>query len=180
MDKDEEYLLGFILGDGMVKHYPNKGYEVKITEKNLEHAKYLSILIEKLYRIKPKLVKDKHRSAWRIRVYRKAFYQVIKQRIQDLMMDPRPNKYLIGGLFDAEGDYTASKNRIRFTNKDYVLVNLVMNYLDKNNINYHLYVRRKNTFKWYVVEIYGRENILKLVRKIDLRHPKWNKMKAYI
>ena len=52
---DEDYLIGFILGDGMVKHY-RSGYEIKISEKNQRHARYLASLIKKLYGIEPVLV----------------------------------------------------------------------------------------------------------------------------
>ena len=99
--------MGYILGDGMVKYYPGHGYEVRMTEKNYEHAKYLVALITELYRTKPVLVRDKCRKAWRIRVYRKEFYELARQKLRVAVRNP--DEHLIGGLFDAEGDYTKSK-----------------------------------------------------------------------
>ena len=59
MDKDEKYLMGYILGDGMLRYHQGHGYEVKLTEKNYCHAEYLATLITKLYGVKPVLVEGK-------------------------------------------------------------------------------------------------------------------------
>jgi len=167
--EDERYLLGFILGDGMVKYYQRHGYEVKITEKNPMHAQYIASLIKGLYGIEPLITKDKYSNAWRIRVFRKEFYELIKQKIEQL---GEPDRHLVGGLFDAEGDYTMSKKRLRFTNKDPNLINIVRRYLNSNNISYYMYSRKKGRYVWYTIEIYGR-NALSLLNILDLRHPKW-------
>ncbi len=177
MDKDEKYLMGYILGDGMLRHYQGHGYEVKLTEKNYCHAEYLATLITKLYGIKPALVKEKSRKAWRIRIYRKELYDLIKQKLE--MATKNPDEQLIGGLFDAEGDYTESKCRLRFTNKDPYIVKLVEAFLRKNHVVYHIYVRRRGKHIWYNIEIYG-NNLLRLISKLDLRHPKWKRMYLHL
>ena len=177
MDKDEKYLMGFILGDGMVRYYHGHGYEVRITEKNYKHIVYLASLIVKLYDIKPVLAKEKNRRAWRLRVYRKEFHDLIKQRL-DLAMK-NPDGHLIGGLFDAEGDYTESKRRIRFTNKDPTIIKLVEDFMRKNQIIFHIYTRSKGRHVWYSVEVYGK-HVLKLINKLDLRHPKWKRMYLHL
>ncbi|GEM_PF-5203841 len=172
MNKDEKYLMGYIIGDGMVKYYPRHGYEVRITEKNYRHAKYLATLIMRLYGIKPVLVKEKRRKAWRIRIYRKEIYSMVKQKLKVIIKNS--DEHLIGGLFDAEGDYTNSKQRLRFTNRDPDIVKLVEEFLKKIQVVYHVYIRRKGSHKWYSIEIYG-NHALNVMNKLDLRHPKWEK-----
>ena len=56
---DKNYLLGYILGDGMLRCYGSKGCEVKITEKNYSHITYVAGLITKIYKVKPTIVKEK-------------------------------------------------------------------------------------------------------------------------
>ena len=90
-----------------------------------------------------------------------------------------PDEHLIGGLFDAEGDYTGSKRRLRFTNKDPYIVRLVEAFLRKNHVVYHVYVRRKGKHVWYCIEIYG-NHVLRLINKLGLRHPKWKKMYSHL
>ena len=109
-----------------------------------------------------------------IRVYRKqAYMKIIKMIIDKALKEP--DKHLIGGLFNAEGNYTVSKRRLRFTNKDPRLIDLVTNYLDKFRINYHVYRRERKKYSWYTIEIYG-QNIHRILPYLDLRHPKWFKL----
>ena len=173
MDPDTKYLIGYILGDGMVKQYRRGGYEIKLTEKNEKHAKYLAKLVSKVLGITPSVSKDKNRKAWRIRVHRKSAYEKIS--ILTGMALKAPDAHLIGGLFDAEGDYTISKRRLRFTNKNPKLVNLVTDYLKRIKIKYHVYRRKRGKSIWYVVEVYG-QNVSRLLPYLDLRHPKWIKI----
>ena len=165
-----KYLVGYVLSDGMVKWFRHGDYEVKLTEKNKEHARYLAGLMANVLGVAPSISKDKHREAWRVWVYRRRVYE--KMRALIVMALKEPGTHLIGGLFDAGGDYTVSKNRLRFTNKDSRLVELVTSYLKKLGIRYHVYMRGRKGSTWYVVEIYG-QNVLKLLPHLDLRHPKW-------
>ena len=169
MDLNTKYLVGYVLGDGMIKRYRHSGYEVKLTEKNREHARYLAGLVAKVLGVTPSIGRDRYRKAWRIRVYRRRAYEKMKAVIDMALREP--DAHLIGGLFDAEGDYTASKNRLGFTNKDPRLVGLVTGYLKKLGIRYHVYERRRKESTWYIVEMYG-QNVLKLLPYLDLRHPK--------
>jgi hypothetical protein len=169
---DEKYLIGFILGDGMLRYYHHSGYEVKITEKDQRHARYLAGLINSIYGVKPRLYRDRSRNAWRIHVYRKSIYLEILRKAVGYMM--HPDAHLIGGLFDAEGDYTVSKKRLRFVNKDQRIANIVVDYLSSNGVNVNTYIRRRGPYAWFSVEIYG-SHVYRAVRILDLRHPKWTR-----
>ncbi len=173
MDPDAKYLAGYVLGDGMIKHYRKSGYEVKLTERDRTHVNYLADLVEKVLGVRPSLTRDRFRKAWRIRVYRKDAYEKMKRLVSEAIKQPDP--YLIGGLFDAEGDYTVAKRRLRFTNKDPRIVDLVSGYLGKVGVSYSVYERRRGKSTWYVIEIYGK-NVFKLLPHLDLRHPKWVKV----
>ena len=170
MDPDTKYLVGYVLGDGMIKWYRHSGYEVKLTEENREYAEYLAELVAKVLGATPSISRDRRRKAWRVRVYRRRAYERMKTTIDMALKEP--DAHLIGGLFDAEGDYTVSKNRLRFTNKDPRLVGLITDYLKKLGIKHHVYERKRKESTWYTVEIYG-QNVLKLLPYLDLRHPKW-------
>ncbi len=169
---DEKYLIGFILGDGMLRHYQHSGYEVKITEKNEQHARYLATLISSIYGVKPGLYRDRSRNAWRIRVYRKSIYMEILRKSMRYTM--HPDTHLIGGLFDAEGDYTVSKKRLRFVNKDQLIVSIVVDYLSSNGVKVNTYIRKRGSYMWFSVEIYG-SHAYRAIQILDLRHPKWIK-----
>ena len=135
-------------------------------------AKYLAGYILKITGVIPRIFKDKHSNTWRIRLYRKKAYNIVRELVKIAVREP--DIHLMGGLFDAEGDYTYSKKRIRFTNKDYELISLASNYLEKHGITHHIYLRRKGSNTWYVIEIYGRKTSL-LLSHLDLRHPKWSR-----
>ena len=76
--------------------------------------------------------KDKCRNTWRIRVYSRRLYYLLKARIQEVLSNA--NEHLVGGLFDAEGDFTESKRRLRFVNKSWVLIRLVGRFLERCGI----------------------------------------------
>jgi len=76
-----KYLVGYVLGDGMVKWYRHGGYEVKLTEKNKEHARYLAGLMANVLGVAPSISRDKHREAWRVRVYRRRVYEKMRALI---------------------------------------------------------------------------------------------------
>lgn len=170
MDPDTRYLVGYFLGDGMIRHYRKSGYEVKLTEKDKRHVNHLAKLMERTMNVKPTVTRDRHRRAWRLRIYRKDAYEKMKFLIDGAIKEV--DAHLIGGLFDAEGDYTRSKRRLRFTNKNPYIIGLVAKYLDRLGIKYSVYERRRGKSKWYTLEIYG-ENTYKLLPHLDLRHPKW-------
>ena len=175
MDPDAKYLAGYLLGDGMIKHYRHSGYEVKLTEKDERHAHYLADLMARVLEVKPSVSRDKRRNAMRIRVFRKSAYEKARTLVETALKEPDP--HLIGGLFDAEGDYTDSKRRIRFTNKDSNLVRLVVDYLRENGVLCHVYVRRRGKSVWFIVEVYGK-HAFRLLSLLDLRHPKWSKIRS--
>ena len=90
--------------------------------------------------------------------------------LKALIKNPDPS--FIGGLFDAEGDCTVSKKRLRLTNKDYGIIEAVLKYLEKFGIKSNVYKRTKGKYAWYIIEIYN-SHALNALKFLDLRHPKW-------
>ena len=167
--KDEHYLVGFVLGDGMVRRYRKGRCEVKVSDKSREHMEYIATLFKKIYGVRPKV--QRYGGAWTIRIFRRRVYEAVIQAASKLLRSP--DAHSVGGLFDAEGDFTASKKRLRFTNSNLSIVNMVSKYIGSiHDVNYHVYTRRREEYCWYVIEIYG-SNVLRLLPYLDLRHPKW-------
>ena len=168
MIDDKSYLIGYILGDGMLRCYKGKGCEVKITEKEYNHIVYIVKLMENVYGVKPRISKEGR--YWKARTFRKRVYDLIKNEINILLN--KPNSSFIGGLFDAEGDCTVSKKRVRLTNRDLMVIKTVLNYLTAQGIKANVYKRVKGDYTWYTIEIYG-SHAKRALRVLDLRHPKW-------
>ena len=96
MNSDMKYLVGYVLGDGMVKRYMHSGYEVKLTEKSKEYAMYLARLMTNVLGAAPSISKDKHRKAWRVRIYRRRVYEKMRTLIATALKEP--DAHLIDGL----------------------------------------------------------------------------------
>ncbi len=165
---DKSYLLGYILGDGMLKCYKSKGCEVKVTEKDHNHIRYIAELITRVYNVEPSIIREKN--YWKARIFKKRIHDLILEEINVLIRNS--NSSFIGGLFDAEGDCTASKKRLRFTNKDHRIIVTIAEYLAAQGIKSNIYKRTRGNYVWYTLEIYN-SHALKAFRTLDLRHPKW-------
>ena len=153
----------------MLKHYEDKGYyEVKISEKCRKHALYVAGLIERLFGVKPRVFREK--GSWRVRLFRREVYDSLIRGISRIL--EMPDRFFVGGLFDAEGDYTASKKRLRLTNRNPEIIRVVEQYFSRHGVKCNVYKRRRGKYRWFVLEIYG-SNAVKAFNLLELRHPKW-------
>ncbi|RFA94945.1 hypothetical protein CGL52_13695 [Pyrobaculum aerophilum] len=167
---DRKYIAGVVMGDGMVYHRAKTGYEVKITDKNEAYIKYLADLISAVYGITPRVAKDPLRNAWRLRAFKKALYLQIKRDIE--WAKGEPDSHVVGGLYDAEGYWNPKKRKLAFTNKEVFIIKLVSQFLSGQNISHSVYQRKKGQYSWYVIEVH-KQQALRLMSILDLRHPKW-------
>ena len=166
-----EYLAGYVDGDGLLYFDPRRGYELKVTDRECLQIDYLSEIIRKCFNTARYSVYRGSRYCY-LRLYRKNVVTGIQSLIDRLRENP--TAYYVSGLFDAEGDCTPSKVRVRFTNSRIELIEAVPKYLDVCGVKYHIYLRKKERHTWYSLEIYGVKQVARLLDCLDLKHPKWS------
>ena len=173
MNPDKNYLAGYCAGDGLLHSDKRRGYEVKLVDSNKDFIIMLTELIERLYGVKPSITKQGN--AYIVRIFRKEVYEDLHKTIKQCL--DNPDRHFVGGLFDADGDYTASKRRLRLTNKDSRIIETVRRYLELNGVKPNIYLRTKGKYHWYTLELYGLRAV-KIASILDLRHPKFSSLKS--
>ena len=166
-----EYLAGYVDGDGLVYHDPRRGYELKVTDRECSQIEYIAGIISRCLGTKAFRIYRKPRYCY-LRSYRKKVVTTLNSIITRLRTSP--TAYYVGGLLDAEGDCTQSKARVRFTNSQLELVRAVSRYFEACGVKHHIYMRRKNHYTWYILEVYGSRQVELLLSCLHLNHSKWS------
>ena len=147
MNPDKHYLTGYCAGDGLLHSDKCRGYEVKPIDSNKGYITMLIELIERLYGAKPNITKHGNAYIVIVRVFRKEVYEDLHETIKQCL---DPDRHFVGGLFDANGDYTASKRRLRLTNKDPRIINAVRRCLELNGAKPSICLRTRGKYQWVV------------------------------
>ncbi len=77
--RDKHYVAGYCAGDGLLYSDKFRGYEVKFVDSNRDFMTMFTDLMERLYGVKLKIVKQ--RNAYIIRLFRKEIYEDIYIKI---------------------------------------------------------------------------------------------------
>jgi len=102
MEELEEYIAGYILGDGNLYYdKPRKAYRIRMYDASREHLMVLARIISKLYGVKLSIHKRKSENLYVASMYSKAICHRMVELLENLR--DNPSIQFIKGLFDAEG-----------------------------------------------------------------------------
>ena len=183
-------LVGIILGDGCVYHYPEKGiYGLEISgnaEEDQEYFLKISSFIENLIGKKPVISMRNHKlgKSLKLVVYSKKFAEYLindlgitfrnktfEAAISDKFLDWKHSKHVIRGLFETDGSLYFSKikgissyPRVEIKTSSKQIANQVTNVLKQRNFNPH--IRTNNHDRTIGIYVSGPAMLEKWVNEI--------------
>ena len=174
-------LLGVLHGDGNMSNS-----RVLVSDRCREYHEVIRGLFEKVFGVTPNVFHDKNRNSYYSHFKRKAVYlfltevlEVSRGAVRKNLSPPSYEKSwdgelkgsYFGGLLDSEGHVGKLQAKVNFSTTSKPVFDFVCEFLSQNNIKFGSYQRTRRKGNEFEVNVYGKENIGRLLKCSSFQHP---------
>ena len=175
-------IVGILHGDGNMSFS-----RILITDKCKDyHITVLRPLFRKVFNLRLNLFHDQKRNSYYSHVKNKLVYNYLVAKLKIPKGSIRKNLFIpaylkkannnckasyVGGIFDSEGSVSKRQAEMNLSTTCVGIHHLVKSFLRNNKIKFSQLVRNRRQNKEYEIYIYGRDNIKRLLKIVEIKHP---------